>query len=67
MCVDFGGLSIGIPIRERNVTLLIRNNPIFTAIVMGNLFSSKLSAMLGFEVGFGGFPAAATRGTEQDN
>jgi len=64
---NFGGLSIGIPIRERNASLVVRNNPIFTAIVASNLVSNILSAKLGFEVGFGGFPAAATRGTEQDN
>jgi len=65
--LDFGGLSIGVPIRETNVTLSIRNNPFFMSIAASNVFSAKLSAATGLNLNVGGFPDAITSSTEQDN
>jgi hypothetical protein len=57
---NFGGLSIGVPIREKNVTLSMRNNPYFTSIVFMNIFLAK------FNTSLGGFPPPSAA-TEQDN
>ena len=57
---NFGGLSIGVPIREKNLTISARNNPYFTGIVFTNLFLAM------FETSLGGFPPPSAA-TEQDN
>jgi hypothetical protein len=57
---NFGGLSIGVPIREKNLTLSMRNNPYFTSIVFMNTFLARFNASLG------GFPPPSAA-TEQDN
>jgi hypothetical protein len=58
--VNYGGFSIGMPIRERNLTLAFQNNPYFTSLVLTNVILSKIG------LGLGGFPPAS-RATEQDN
>lgn len=57
---NFGGLSIGVPIREKNVSLSMRNNPYFTSIVLMNI------ALARFNMSLGGFPPPSAA-TEQDN
>lgn len=57
---NFGGLSIGVPIREKNVSLSFRNNPYFSSIVFMNLALAK------FNTSLGGFPPPSAA-TEQDN
>jgi hypothetical protein len=57
---NFGGLSIGVPIREKNLTLSFRNNPFFTSIVFTNVGLSYMNKSLG------GFPPPSAA-TEQDN
>lgn len=58
---DYGGLSIGVPIRERNFTLMFQNNPYFSSIVVVN---TLLSRYLGTSLG--GFPPPSPA-TEADN
>lgn len=57
---NYGGLSIGIPLRERNLTLAFQNNPYFSSIVVANVVLGKLGLSLG------GFPPPS-QATEQDN
>ena len=57
---NFGGLSIGVPIREKNLTLSFRNNPYFSSIVVLNTILAK------FDTSLGGFPPPSAA-TEQDN
>jgi hypothetical protein len=57
---NYGGLSIGIPIRERNFTLSIQNNWYFTSIVVLNVLLPKIGLSLG------GYPPPS-KATEQDN
>lgn len=57
---NYDGLSIGVPIRELNVSLSFRNNFLFTSIVMWN----KLTAAIGIDVD--GFPPATDPASQVD-
>lgn len=57
---NYGGLSIGIPIREKNLTLSFQNNKFFTSIVALN----KVLPIFGLSLG--GFPPISAQ-TEHDN
>ena len=57
---SYDGLSIGVPIRELNVSLSFRNNFLFTSIVMWN----KLTAAIGIDVD--GFPPATDPASQVD-
>lgn len=57
---NHGGLSIGVPIREKNVSLSLRNNPYFTSIVLTNILLAR------YNLSLGGFPPPSAA-TEQDN
>jgi hypothetical protein len=58
--VDHGGLSVGVPVREINITLTIQNNKMFTAITLTN----KLLTLFGLQLG--GYPPPSAK-TEADN
>jgi hypothetical protein len=60
VCADYGGLSIGVPIRERNVTLAFQNNIFFSLVAITNKKLSDIGLSLG------GFPPPSAA-TEQDN
>lgn len=47
---NYEGLSIGVPIREVNISLSFRNNFLFTSVVMVN----KITSALGIDIG--GYP-----------
>ena len=57
---DYGGLSIGIPVRENNMSLNLQNNAYFTSVAL----SGKVLHTLG--VPLGGYPAPSLA-TEADN
>lgn len=59
-CLDYGGLSIGVPVREMNATLLLQNNKIFTLTT----FTNQLLLKVGLQLG--GYPPPSAQ-TEQDN
>ncbi len=59
-CIDYGGITIGVPLREGNGTIASQNNFYFSSIVLTNKFLSGLGLPLG------GYPAP-TASTEQDN
>jgi hypothetical protein len=58
--LDYGGLSIGVPVREINLTLTVQNNKLFTAVVLTNKVLTKFGLQLG------GYPPPSA-GTEADN
>lgn len=58
--VDYPGLSIGVPVREKNAYNTLVNNPYFVAIVTLNVALSKVGLSLG------GFPPPSAA-TEHDN
>jgi hypothetical protein len=58
--IDYGGLSIGVPLREGNFSLTLQNNFYFTSIIAAN----KL--LMRFGMTLGGYPPMSTK-TEQDN
>jgi len=59
---NYGGLSIGVPIREKNPFNTLVNNPYFAIITACNVILSKL----GFSNGTGGLPPPSMA-TEHDN
>ena len=59
--LDYGGLSIGVPIREKNFTLMFQNNPYFSSIILTNMAINKA-----FGWTLGGFPPPSAA-TEADN
>lgn len=59
---NYGGLSIGIPLREKNLTLSVQNNAYFSVIVSLNVALSRW----GRGLSLGGFPPPSAA-TEQDN
>ena len=48
--VNYGGLSFGCPIREFNISLTVRNNPVFALIA----FVNKALDAVGLDIG--GYP-----------
>lgn len=57
---NYEGLSIGVPIRELNVSLSLRNNLQYTSIVLLNKFLEKVKHFTGMNVEIGGFPPSGT-------
>ena len=47
---NYEGLSIGVPLREVNISLSIQNNAQYTSIVLANLALDKLG------IDIGGYP-----------
>jgi len=50
---NYEGLSIGMPIREVNLTLSFRNNFLFSSIVTAN----KIAGAMGYDIG--GYPPSS--------
>ena len=44
---NYGGVTIGIPIRENNITHLIQSNPHFASVLIVNVFFEKLGIKIG--------------------
>lgn len=57
---DFPGLSIGVPVREKNLGGTLRNNPFFALVMASNLALSKVG------LGLQGYPPPSAA-TEHDN
>jgi hypothetical protein len=57
---DFEGLSIGVPVREKNTWNTLTNNPYFALIILANLLLDKMGS------GLQGYPPPSAA-TEHDN
>jgi hypothetical protein len=60
LIIDYGGLSIGVPIRETNISITFQNNKFFTSVVMLNKILNQVGLSLG------GYPPPSFQ-TEADN
>ena len=58
--IDYPGLSIGVPVREKNLYNTVVNNPYFVTIMGLNVILAK------FDLSLGGFPPPSAA-TEHDN
>lgn len=57
---NYEGLSIGVPIRELNISYSLRNNLQYTSIVLVNKLLEKVKNLSGLNVEIGGFPPSGT-------
>ena len=58
---NYEGLSIGVPIRELNVSLSLRNNLQYTSIVLVNKLLEKVKTITGIDMEIGGYPPSGVK------